>query len=72
LQDGEVNIEKQVGEGTNSNLFVPQGWNRRGIQPGDQITATEHPARNATNFMRIEKVVPPNGIGLMFEGPGGT
>jgi hypothetical protein len=66
------NIEKWIGEGTSPNMLVREGWDRKTIKPGDQITATGHPARNGTNSIRIEKIVLPNGRELTFEGPGGT
>ncbi len=72
VKDDKGNIEKWVGEGTSPNMLVREGWDRKTIKPGDQITATGNPARNGTNSMRIEKVVLPNGRELTFEGPGGT
>ena len=72
VKDGKGNIEKWVGEGTSPNMLVREGWDRRTIKPGDQITATGHPARDGSNNMRIEKIVLPNGRELTFEGPGGT
>jgi hypothetical protein len=65
-------IEQWVGEGTSPNMLVREGWDKRTVKPGDQVTATGHPARNGSNSMRIEKVVLPNGRELTFEGPGGT
>lgn len=72
VKDDKGNLAEWVGEGTSPNMLVREGWNRRTIKPGDQITATGHPARNGTNSMRIEKIVLPNGRELTFEGPGGT
>jgi hypothetical protein len=72
VKDDKGNIEKWIGEGTSPNMLVREGWNRKTIKPGDQITATGHPARNGTNAMRVEKVVLPDGKELTFEGPGGT
>jgi Family of unknown function (DUF6152) len=72
VKDNKGNIEKWIGEGTSPNMLVREGWSRKTIKPGDQITATGHPARNGTNAMRIEKVVLPDGRELTFEGPGGT
>lgn len=72
VKDDKGNIEKWVGEGTSPNMLVREGWDRKTVKPGDQITATGHPARNGTNSMRIEKIVLPNGKELTFEGPGGT
>ena len=72
VRDDKGNIEKWIGEGTSPNMLVREGWDRKTIKPGDQITATGHPARNGTYAMRIEKIVLPNGRELTFEGPGGT
>ena len=72
VKDDKGKIETWIGEGTSPNMLVREGWNRRTIKPGDQITATGHPARNGTNTMRIEKIILPNGKELTFEGPGGT
>jgi len=72
VKDDKGNIEEWIGEGTSPNMLVREGWNRKTIKTGDQITATGHPARNGTNSMRIEKVVLPDGRELTFEGPRGT
>jgi hypothetical protein len=72
VKDDKGNIAKWIGEGTSPNMLVREGWDKRTVKPGDQITATGHPARNGTNSMRIEKVVLPDGRELTFEGPGGT
>jgi DNA/RNA endonuclease YhcR with UshA esterase domain len=72
VKDDKGNIEKWIGEGTSPNMLVREGWDRKTIKPGDQITATGHASRNGTNTMRIEKIVLPNGKELTFEGPGGT
>jgi hypothetical protein len=72
VKDDRGNIEKWIGEGTSPNMLVREGWNRKTIKPGDQITAIGYPARNGANTMRIEKIVLPNGKELTFEGPGGT
>jgi hypothetical protein len=72
VKDDKGNVEKWIGEGTSPNMLVREGWDRKTIKPGDQITATGHPARNGTNSMRIEKIILQNGRELTFEGPGGT
>lgn len=64
--------QKWFGEGTSPNMLVREGWDRKTVKPGDQITATGHPARNGSYSMRIEKVILPGGRELTFEGPGGT
>ena len=72
VKDDKGNIQKWIGEGTSPNMLVREGWNRKTIKPGDQITATGHPARNGMYSMRIERIVLPSGKELAFEGPGGT
>jgi hypothetical protein len=72
VKDGKGNSEKWIGEGTSPNMLVREGWSRSTIKPGDQISATGHPARSGGNAMRIEKIVLPDGRELTFEGPGGT
>ena len=72
VKDDKGRVEKWIGEGTSPNMLVREGWDKKTIKPGDQITATGHPSRNGTNTMRIEKVVLPSGRELTFEGPGGT
>jgi hypothetical protein len=72
VKDDKGKIEMWVGEGTSPNMLVREGWDRKTIKPGDQITATGHPARDGSYNMRIEKIVLPNGRELTFEGPGGT
>jgi hypothetical protein len=72
VKDDKGNVAKWIGEGTSPNMLVREGWDRKTVKPGDQISATGHPARNGTNSMRIEKVVLPDGRELTFEGPGGT
>src|SRR4029077_6668687 len=54
-------IEKWIGEGTSPNMLVREGWDRKTLKPGDQITATGHPARNGAYSLRIEKIILPNG-----------
>ena len=72
VKDDKGNIQKWIGEGTSPNMLVREGWDRKTVKPGDQITATGHPARSGAYSMRIEKIVLPNGKELTFEGPGGT
>ena len=72
VKDDKGNIQKWIGEGTSPNILVREGWDRKTVKPGDQITATGHPARSGAYSMRIEKIVLPNGKELTFEGPGGT
>ena len=72
VKDEKGNIARWVGEGTSPNMLVREGWDRRTIKAGDQVTATGHAARDGSNTLRIEKIILPSGKELTFEGPGGT
>jgi len=64
------NVEKWLVEGTSPNMLEREGWNKNTVKPGDEITATGHPAKDGAKAMRIEKLVLPNGQELTFLGPG--
>jgi hypothetical protein len=53
-------------------MFFREGRSGKTIKPGDRITVTGHPARNAPNGIRIEQVILPHGRELSIEGPCGT
>jgi hypothetical protein len=72
VKDDKGKVERWIGEGTSPNMLVREGWDRKTIKPGDQITATGHAARDGSNTLRIEKIILPSGKELTFEGPGGT
>ena len=72
VKDEKADVEKWNAGGPSPSRMANTGWDKETLKPGDQITATGHPARNRTNAMRIEKVVLPDGRELTFEGPGGT
>ena len=63
-------VEKWLVEGTSPNMLVREGWEKNTVKPGDEITATGHPAKDGTKALRIEKLVLPSGQELMFTGPG--
>ncbi|MBZ5659271.1 MAG: hypothetical protein LAO08_02595 [Acidobacteriia bacterium] len=63
-------VEKWLVEGTSPNMLVREGWARNTVKPGDEITATGHPAKDGARAMRIEKLVLSNGQELTFLGPG--
>jgi Family of unknown function (DUF6152) len=63
-------MEKWQVEGTSPNMLVREGWAKNTVKPGDEITATGHPAKDGAKAMRIEKLVLPNGQELTFVGPG--
>lgn len=63
-------VEKWVVEGTSPNMLVREGWAKNTVKPGDEITATGHPAKDGSKALRIEKLVLSNGQELTFLGPG--
>ncbi len=63
-------VEKWLVEGTSPNMLVREGWEKNTVKPGDEITATGHPAKDGAKAMRIEKLVLPSGQELTFVGPG--
>jgi hypothetical protein len=72
VKDDKGKIARWIGEGTSPNMLIREGWDRKTIKPGDQITASGHAARDGSNSMRVEKIILSNGKELTFEGPGGT
>jgi hypothetical protein len=63
-------VEKWMVEGTSPNMLVREGWAKNTVKPGDEITATGHPAKDGAKAIRIEKLVLSNGQELTFLGPG--
>jgi len=57
VKDARGNVEKWVGEATSPNMLIRRGWDRTTVKPGDEITATGHPAKNGSNSLRLEKLV---------------
>ncbi len=61
VKDDKGNIEKWTNEGGSPLMLSRYGWNRNIIKKGDQVTVSGHPAKDGTKFMRLEKLVLPNG-----------
>jgi len=59
-ENGE--IEKWAGEARSPSMLGRiGGWDKNTIKVGDVITASGHRTRNGTNFLRLMKVVLPDG-----------
>ena len=55
-------IEKWVGEARSPAMLARYGgWDKNTIKTGDVITASGHRTKNGTNFLRLIKVVLPDG-----------
>jgi hypothetical protein len=55
-------IEKWTGEARSPTMLSRYGnWDKNTIKIGDVVTLTGHRTKNGTNFMRLEKLVLPDG-----------
>jgi DNA/RNA endonuclease YhcR with UshA esterase domain len=55
-------IEKWTGEARSPAMLSRYGnWDKGTIKIGDVITLTGHRTKNGTNFMRLEKIILPDG-----------
>ena len=55
-------IEKWTGEARSPAMLARYGnWEKDTIKVGDVITLTGHRTKNGTNFLRLEKIVLPDG-----------
>jgi hypothetical protein len=61
-------VEKWQGALTAPSKLSRAGWNKRTLQPGDQVTVSGNPARNGSNSIWIRKLIGPKGDSLpLFE-----
>jgi uncharacterized protein DUF6152 len=61
-------IEKWSAGGPSPSRMAGTGWDKDTLKPGDQITAIGHRISDGTYFLRLEKVVLPNGKELLCYG----
>ena len=55
---------------TNSpNILRRRGWTETSIKPGDVVTVEGYPARDGSNFMRVYRVIYPDGHELVGQRP---
>ena len=62
VKNDKGEIEKWVGEARSPSMLGRiGGWDKNTIKAGDVITASGHRTKNGTNFLRLIKVVLPDG-----------
>ncbi len=55
---------------TNSpNILRRRGWTETSIKPGDRVTVEGYPARDGSTFMRVYRVIYPDGKELVGQRP---
>jgi hypothetical protein len=58
---------------TNSpNILRRRGWTETSIKPGDRVQVEGYPARDGSNFMRVYRVIYPDGHELVGQRPDPT
>jgi hypothetical protein len=58
---------------TNSpNILRRRGWSETSIKPGDQVQVEGYPARDGSSFMRVYRVIYPDGHELVGQRPDPT
>src|ERR1700674_4269775 len=62
VKNDKGEIEKWIGEARSPSMLGRiGGWDKNTIKVGDVITASGHRTRNGTNFLRLLKIVLPDG-----------
>jgi hypothetical protein len=62
VKNDKGEIQKWAGEARSPSMLGRiGGWDKNTIKIGDVITATGHRTKNGTNFLRLTKVVLPDG-----------
>jgi Family of unknown function (DUF6152) len=65
VKNDKGEIEKWTGEARSPAMLSRYGgWDRNTLKIGDMITFYGHRTKNGTNFMRLEKIVMPDGTEL--------
>ncbi len=68
VKDGEAAGQKWSGWLTAPNKLARAGWNKRTLNPGDQITISGTPHKDGNHIIQIRKLVGPAGAALpLFE-----
>jgi len=58
---------------TNSpNILRRRGWSETSIKPGDKVSVEGYPARDGSSFMRVYRVIYPDGHELVGQRPDPT
>jgi hypothetical protein len=62
VKNDKGEIEKWVGEARSPSMLGRiGGWDKSTIKVGDVVTASGHRTKNGTNFLRLMKIVLPDG-----------
>ena len=64
VKDGEAAGQKWSGWLTAPNKLARAGWNKRTLNPGDQITISGTPHKDGSHIIQIRKLVGPAGAAL--------
>lgn len=67
VADANGNTQKWIAEAVSVASLSRYGWTKNTIKPRDQVKITGNLAKNASNTMRLSKVVLPNGAELSVE-----
>lgn len=64
-KDEQGNVQKWSAGGPSPSRMAGNGWEKSTLKPGDTITAIGHRISDGTFFLRLEKVVLPDGRELL-------
>jgi hypothetical protein len=68
--DGKSEVWKV--ETNSPNILRRRGWSETSIKPGDEVQVEGYPARDGSNFMRVYRVIYPDGHELVGQRPDAT
>jgi Family of unknown function (DUF6152) len=68
MKDVKGEIEKWSAGGPSPSRMANSGWDKDTLKPGDEITAIGHRINDGTYFLRLVKVVVPDGRELICYG----
>jgi hypothetical protein len=68
VKDDKSNVEKWYAGGPSPSRMANTGWDKETLKPGDQITAVGHRMTDGTYYLRLVKVVLPDGHELICYG----
>jgi hypothetical protein len=67
-KDDKSNVEKWYAGGPSPSRMASTGWDKETLKPGDQITAIGHRMNDGTCYLRLVKIVLPDGRELICYG----
>jgi hypothetical protein len=69
VDDGSGEPQEWRAETNSPNVLRRRGWSADSIKAGDEVTVYGYPSRDGSNFMRIYRVVYPDGRELTGQRP---